>query len=150
MKFLVEQIQADRKKAMLVRDTSTKASLDLLLTSIQVLQKKHGYESLLDIPNEQVQEVVVKALKQVNDSIEAYIEVGQNVDKLEAERTLLETYLPKQLNEEEIREHLVPIIKAVKKAGGNYGVVMQQASLHFKGIANMREVGKIAKEMFQK
>jgi uncharacterized protein YqeY len=105
-KTLEEQIMADLKKAMKQSQKDrlrVLRSLKSALLEKEISQREGGKAELSD---EQTLEVLMKAAKQRKDSIEQFKEGGRDdlVQKEEAELAIINSYLPKMLTEEEIRD----------------------------------------------
>jgi uncharacterized protein YqeY len=103
---LEEQIMADLKKAMKQSQKDrlrVLRSLKSALLEKEISQREGGKAELSD---EQTVEVLMKAAKQRKDSIEQFRkgDRGDLVQKEEKELTIIESYLPEMLSEEEIRD----------------------------------------------
>ena len=115
---LLEQINADLKKAMLERDAVTRDTLRMVKSELLTL----------DNPDELA--VLSRAVKSRRDSIKSYLEGGRQdlADKEQAEIEVIERYLPKQLSEDEAREAISTIIEEL-------------------GLSSKKELGKVMKEV---
>ncbi|MFW2386700.1 MAG: GatB/YqeY domain-containing protein [Polyangiales bacterium] len=115
---LLEQIDADLKKAMLERDEVTRDTLRMVKSELLTL----------DNPDELA--VLSRAVKSRRDSIKSYLEGGRQdlADREQAEIEVIERYLPKQLSEEEAREAVAAIIEEL-------------------GLSSKKELGKVMKEI---
>jgi len=115
---LLEQINADLKKAMLERDEVTRDTLRMIKSELLTL----------DDPDELA--VLSRAVKSRRDSIKSYVDGGRQdlADKEQAEIEVIERYLPKQLGEAEAREAIAGIIEEL-------------------GLSSKKELGQIMKEL---
>jgi len=115
---LLEQINADLKKAMLERDELTRDTLRMVKSELLTLDKPDDLA------------VLSRAVKSRRDSIKSYIEGGRQdlADKEQAEIEVIERYLPKQLSEDEAREAIVAIVAEL-------------------GVSNKKELGRVMKEI---
>jgi uncharacterized protein YqeY len=115
---LLEQIDADLKKAMLERDEVTRDTLRMVKSELLTLDK----------PDELA--VLSRAVKSRRDSIKSYVEGGRQdlADKEQAEIEVIERYLPKQLSEAEAREAITAIIEEL-------------------GLSSKKELGRVMKEI---
>jgi len=115
---LLEQIDADLKKAMLARDEVTRDTLRMLKSELLTLEQ----------PDEIA--VLTRAVKSRRDSIQSYVEGGRQdlADKERAEIEVIQRYLPKPLAEDEARDAIAAIIAEV-------------------GASNKKEIGKVMKEV---
>ena len=147
---LTEKIKADLKVAMLARETVrviTQRGLLAAFVNESVAKKRKPIEELKD---DEALAVIKRSVKQHKDSIEQFAKGGRKdlVKEEEAELKILETYLPKMMDEREIRK----IAEAVKtklkisdksKIGVFVGTVMKEC----KGLADGGSVKKIAEEL---
>ena len=147
---LTEKIKADLKVAMLARETVrviTQRGLLAAFVNELVVKKRKPTEELKD---DEALAVIKRSVKQHKDSIEQFAKGGRKdlVKEEEAELKILETYLPKMMDEREIRK----IAEAVKtklkisdksKIGVFVGAVVKEC----KGLADGGSVKKIAEEL---
>ena len=147
---LTEKIKADLKVAMLARETVrviTQRGLLAAFVNESVAKKRKPIEELKD---DEALAVIKRSVRQHKDSIEQFAKGGRKdlVKEEEAELKILETYLPKMMDEREIRK----IAEAVKtklkisdksKIGVFVGTVMKEC----KGLADGGSVKKIAEEL---
>lgn len=146
---LKEQIMADLKEAMKQKQKDrlrVLRSLKSKLLEKEISERKGGEGELSD---EQAVEVLMKAAKQRKESIEQF-EEGDREDLAENEReelAIIESYLPKMLSEDEIREAVQEKIddlgaEDMSDMGRVMGVMMQE----LKGKAEGSKVSKVVKE----
>ncbi|MDD5397069.1 MAG: GatB/YqeY domain-containing protein [Candidatus Moranbacteria bacterium] len=147
-----EKILDDLKTAMKAGDTLRRDTLRLIDSAIKntEIEKKKREEGLSD---EEVLEVIARAVKQRQDSIRQF-EDGGRADLAEKEKVELEIlmpYLPAQLSEEEISKVIAEIVTTSGATGVNdLGKVMGQAMGKLKGQADGNVVREIAKKMLEK
>lgn len=126
---LHQDIREQMKGAMKARDTARLDVLRGLLSSFTneaVAKKRKPDEELSD---EEVLSVIGKAVRQRKDSIEQF-QKGGRADLVEAEQaelSILETYLPKQMSREEIIEYVKtkPLPQASEK-NQFMGIIMKE------------------------
>jgi len=144
-----KNIQADIKDAMKSGDSEKRDVLRMLDSMIKntEIEKNKREDGLND---EEVLEVVRKAVKQRKDSIQQYTDGGRKdlADKEKKEIDILTKYLPRQMSEEE----LIIIIKEVIKQSGikeksELGKVMGIIMGKVKGKADGNIVRKIVESM---
>jgi len=145
---LKEKITADLKDAMKSGDTTKRDTLRLLDSTIKnaEIEKKKREEGLSD---EEILEVIARAVKQRNDSITQYIDGGRPelAEKEKIELDILKTYLPEQMSEDEIRKVVKEIISAsTAVSASDMGKIMGQAMGKMKGKADGNVVKKIVGE----
>ncbi len=149
---LKEKITADLKDAMRSGNTLLRDTLRLIDSAIKnsEIEKKKRETGLSD---EEVLEVISRAVKQRQDSIRQF-EEGGRADLAEQERAELELlmpYLPAQLSKEAIAEIIADVIAKSGATGvADLGKVMGQAMGRMKGEADGNVVREIVKEMLEK
>ena len=129
---LLITLQDEMKVAMKARDQLRLDALRLMVSAIRYVE--------VDNPNlndEQVVEVLKKEAKKRREAIEAYKAAGrqESVEKEQYELTLIESYLPKTMPEEEVRVKVKEALESAKPE--NFGMAMNAA---------MKAVGKDAED----
>lgn len=145
---LKDRIGEDIKTAMKAKDKirlETVRSIKKAILEKEVALRPQGQDSLTE---EQEIELLAQQAKQRRDSIEQFQQAGREdlVTKETQELAIIETYLPKQLDEEELTTVLEEIIASVganspKDLGKVMGVVMKQ----LKGKADGKKIQEIVK-----
>ena len=112
--------------------------------------RKREIDERIDLTDADVQKLVVSALKQRQDSVDQFRKGGREdlVAKEEAEMKFLQTYLPAQLSEAEIRE----VVKASMAEAGasgpkDMGKLMKVLMPKVTGKADGKRVNEIVKEL---
>lgn len=135
---LLEQINADLKKAMLARDEVTRDTLRMVKSELLTL----------DNPDELA--VLSRAVKTRRDSIKSYVEGGRQdlADKERAEIEVIERYLPKQLDEAATREAIAALIAELGLSSKkDLGQVMKELKTRYQGQVDGRLASSIAGEL---
>jgi uncharacterized protein YqeY len=145
---LKEKIISDLRDAMRSGENLKRDTLRLLDSAIKntEIEKKKRETGLSE---EEVLEVISRAVKQRNDSIKQFIDGGRPelAEKEQKELEILKTYLPEQMNEDEIRAVVKEIISAAGSVSpGDMGRIMGQAMGKMKGKADGNVVKKIVGE----
>ena len=144
---LYETIVDDLTKAIKGRD---KERLSVLRGLKAAIKNKQVELRLQDLTDEQIFGVIKSEVKKRKEAIEKFVE-GSRQDlaaKEEAELTMLSGYLPPQLSEEEIKEIVAQVIQEVSASGPkDLGKVMKTAMAKFAGMADGREVNRLAREL---
>jgi len=144
---LYENIVDDLTKARKARDTEKTSVLRGLKTAIKNKQVELRSENLSD---EQMYGVVRSEVKKRKEAIEQFTEGSRQdlADKEESELAILSGYLPRQLSEEEIKDVLNQVIDEVSASSPkDLGKVMKAAMAKCAGIAEGREVNRLAREL---
>ncbi len=144
-----DQIMADLKQAMKNKEQDklrVLRSLKSKLMEREISERKGGEGEITD---EQAVEVLMKAAKQRKESIEQF-EKGDREDLAESEKAELEiinTYLPKMLSVEEVRDIVQEKIKELGAEDmSDMGQVMGALMQELKGKAEGSLVSKVVKE----
>jgi len=150
--MLKQQFRDELKQSMLAKDTEKTAIIRLIISALKYYEIQKGgagYEAT----DEDVLAVIQKEVKQRRDSIEQFQAAGRQdlVDKEQKELNLLQTYLPAQMPEDEIRKL---VQEAISQTGAtslqDIGKVMGALLPKTKGKADGSLVSKIVKEQLQK
>ena len=141
MPALQARLQAELTAARKAQD---KAATLLLGTTLSEV-KNRAIEVKRDLNDDDVIDVVRKAIKKRRESVEMYEKGGRNelAAKERAEITMLERYLPAQVSSDEIRS---AVRAAIAAGANNLGVVMGKVVPQFKGRADGSVINAIARE----
>lgn len=112
---LKAQISEDMKSAMRAKDSARLGTIRLLQAAI----KQREVDERIELDDSNVIAVIEKMLKQRRDSIAAYESANRNdladVEKFEV--SVLHTYLPQQLTEDEVKDILEKVVVDTGAAG---------------------------------
>lgn len=142
---LSEKINNDLKEAMKSKD-SFRLSVIRMVKGAMQLAKPNPREELTD---DDVITVISKQIKMRNDSIKEFEAAGRSdlVEQNKKEIEILNTYMPKQLSEEELTEIIDKVFEEVKPTSQkDMGLIMKNISPLVKGKADMSLVNKLVKE----
>lgn len=138
-------LQEDLKTAMKEKDTLRKNAITMVRAAILQQEK----DKKIEMDDEAILEVIAKAVKQRKDSIPDFIKGNRPdlVENLEREIEILMSYLPKQLNEEEVEEIVSQTIFEVgAQSAKDIGLVMKALMPKVKGRADGRLVNQLVKK----
>jgi uncharacterized protein len=126
------------------RKAQDKAAI-LLLGTVLSEVKNRRIELRRDPNDDDVIDVLRKAIKKRRESIEMYDKAGRAdlADKERSEAQALEKYLPPQVGDEEIR---TAVRAAISSGAANIGAVMGKVLPQFKGKAEGGAINAIARE----
>lgn len=145
---LKERINADIKEAMLAKDKARLQALRSIKSQIMLAEtEKGGTEG---ISQDAEMKLLTKAAKQRRESAELYAKQGRaDLEEVELqELAVIEDYLPKQLDEGDLRVRLLEIIQRVGATGpSDIGKVMGVASKELAGQADGRAISTVAGEL---
>lgn len=139
-----EQLKNDLKAAMIANNLIRRDTIRLINAELKQVE----VDKRVDLSNDDVISILLKAKKQRLDSIEAYKKANRDdlVKKEEDELNIILEYLPKQLSDDELRLEIKSIIESLNANGiKDLGKVMAKAKpLQTK--ADGARISKIAKE----
>ena len=150
--MLKQQLKDQLKEAMLAKDELKTSVIRFVLSGItyyEIQKGGAGYEAT----DEDVLTVINKEVKQRKASIEQFTAGGRQdlVDKEKAELAILESYLPEQMSEEEVRKY---VTEAVAQTGAStpqdMGKVMSSLMPKVKGKADGNLVSRLVREALTK
>ncbi|MGB3618054.1 MAG: GatB/YqeY domain-containing protein [Catalinimonas sp.] len=145
---LKSQIQNDIKSAMRAKDQVRLRTLRAIKSMILLEETKEGGSKELSDQDEV--RLLTKAAKQRRESADIY-RTQERVDLAEteeAELTVIEEYLPKQLSEAELRGRIEAIAAGVGAAGpADMGKVMGVASRELAGQAEGKTIAAVTREV---
>jgi len=141
---LKAQITEDMKTAMRAKDSTRLGTIRLLLAAI----KQREVDERIELSDADVIAVIEKMLKQRRDSITAYESASRAdlADIEKAEVVVLQTYLPKQLTDDEVAvllEQVVADMEAVDMK--DMGKVMAAIKPLVAGKADMAKISGLIK-----
>ena len=145
---LFDQVSNDIKSAMLAKD---KVRLEALRgIKKEFLEAKTAKGADGELTDDMAMKILAKMVKQRKESAQIYTEQNRPdlaVPEL-AEAAVIETYLPKQMNEEELTEALKAIIAQVgATTPQEMGKVMGVATKQLAGRADGRAISAKVKEL---
>ncbi|ARF14151.1 GatB/YqeY domain-containing protein [Sporosarcina ureae] len=144
MSELQDRLMADIRTAMKEKDTMKKGVINLLRAGLQ----NESIELKRELTKEEEIKIVQRELKQTKQSLDEGIKANRE-DIVEAEKAkiaIVESYLPKQMNVEEVKELIASLgISKDASMGQTIGVVMKEVA----GRAEGKTVSQAVKEYLQ-
>ena len=141
---LKAQISEDMKTAMRAKDSVRLGAIRLLLSAI----KQRELDERIELTDADVITVIEKMLKQRRDSIAAF-ESANRTDLADIEKfevTVLQTYMPKQLSDEELNQIITQVIADSGATGAkDMGKVVGLVRPLVAGVADMGKVSGLIK-----
>jgi uncharacterized protein len=137
---LKSQITEQMKDAMRAKDSARLGAIRLLLSAI----KQREVDERIELTDADVISVIEKMLKQRRDSITAFEGAGRtdlaDIEKYEV--SVLQTYMPKQMSDDEISQIITQVIadsgaQGAKDMGKVVGLVKPL-------VAGMADMGKVS------
>ena len=141
---LKQQITEDMKTAMRAKDSVRLGAIRLLLSAI----KQREVDERIELTDVDVIAVIEKMLKQRRDSITAF-ESANRTDLADIEKfevSVLQTYMPKQLSDDELNQIITQVIADSGAAGAkDMGKVVGLVKPLVAGVADMGKVSGLIK-----
>ncbi len=112
---LKKQIEEKLNQALKVKDKKTYPTLRLIVSAIKDTEIANRTKGKKDITDSDIMTILKKMIKQRNESCEVYKKAGRN-ELLENEKREIEvinTFLPKQLSEEDTKKICEEAVKSV-------------------------------------
>lgn len=144
---LKDSLYADMKAAMKESQGKTKLSV---LRLVKAAVQYEEIEKHRELSDEEVLGVIAREIKQRQDTIPDYQRANreESVNKIRKEIEYLQTYLPRQMSEEEIRDLVYQVIKDTQAKGSkDIGKVMKSIIPQTKGRADGKLVSSIVKQI---
>jgi uncharacterized protein YqeY len=138
-------INKEIKQAMLSKDSVKLASLRAVKSAIIMAQTEKGAN---DLDESSMQKIIQKQVKQRKDAAQIYIDQSRQdlADDELAQVKILEQYLPKQLDELEIKTVIEEIISSVGATSmADMGKVMGLVNQKLAGKADGKIIAQIVK-----
>lgn len=146
---LLEKVNGDLKVSMKAKDEIRNNTLRQIKTAVMNSEIKKGQP----LSDEEVSAVIFSLVKSHNDSIESFKKGGRTelVEKEERELSILKTYLPEQLSDEELKKIIgEAIAETGASSAKDTGKVMGRIMPKVKGKADGSKISLIVKQLLEK
>ena len=147
---LRDQLSNDIKLAMKAGEKKKVATIRLMQAAIKekdINSRTEGHESALTA-DPGILDIFTKMVKQRQDSIAAF-EKGNRDDLAQNEKdelAIIQTYMPKQMSEDEAKAAVAAVIKAIGASGiKDMGKVMAELKTKYSGQMDMSKAGGFVK-----
>lgn len=147
---LKAKITADLLAAMKAKDEAKVSVLRLLKAAIMKFEVSGDKKK--EAGDDDVLQIIGKEVKQRKDSVEAFRKGGREdlAAKEKAEMELLQSYLPAQMSEEEVREVVKGIISQIGATSKtDFGKIMGAAMRKVKGKADGQVVSRVVMSLLK-
>ena len=147
---LSTQIAEEMKAAMRAKDTVKLEALRSIKSAILLSNTEKGAGGELSEADEL--KLLQKLQKQRKDSLEIYVEQGRDdlADEEKAQLEVIESFLPKQMDENELRDYLQELITRLGVEGPrDMGKVMGTASKELAGKADGKTISNVVKDLLK-
>ena len=145
---LEQQVMTEMKEAMKAKNEGVLRALRAIKAEIIKAKTEPGAAGEIDEATEQ--KFLQKMMKQRKDSLEIFEKQGREdlASKEREEMAVIEKFLPKQLDEAEIKETVIKIITETGASSpADMGKVMGVASKQLAGKADGKTISSIVKEL---
>lgn len=139
---LLKQLRKDNMMAMKEYDTVKKGVLGMVISAVALAEKEKGVE----LSKEDELTYVQRELKQTRDSLQQTpVSRTDLIEETKKKIEILESYLPKQLSAEEIKEAIEKIMseKGLEPVKKSQGVVMKEMMAQYKGQVDGKLVNQV-------
>ncbi len=148
---LEQKVMSELKTAMLAKDEKSLRALRAIKSAIIIAKTSEGAHG--EIKEEDEMKLLQKLVKQRKDSLEIY-EKQNREDLAEKEReeiVVIEKFLPKQIDETELKEIIAKIVTETGASSpADMGKVMGAANKQLAGKADGKKIAGIVKELLAK
>lgn len=148
---LKETIESGIKDAMRAKDADRLRALRAIKSMILLEETSGSNADGLSADAEM--KILMKAAKQRKDSLDVYVTQNRPdlAEKEQAELSIIEEFLPKQLSDEELTIRIAEIIEAVGATSpADMGKVMGAASKQLAGLADGKAISVKVGELLKK
>ena len=139
---LTEKIDSDLKRAMIDKDEARLSTIRMLKSAIQyVAIEKSG-----PLGDAEIVQVIQKQIKQRKESIQQFVDGGRKemAAKEENEARILESYLPKQISQDELKKIVEQEVKSQGAASKkDFGRMMKHLNEKLAGSADNKRLSEI-------
>jgi len=145
MSKLKEKLQQDLKEAMKAKDTFKRETIRFLMSAIKQVEVDERKE----LTDDDILKIIQKSAKQREEAAKQYREADRPdlYEKEEAEAAILKTYLPKQLDDNELKAIIQEIISKTGASGmKDMGNVIKAVMAKVGSAADGKRVSTLVKE----
>ena len=145
---LEQKIMAELKTAMLAKDEKTVRSLRAIKAAIINAKTSEGAGG--EIKEEDENKLLQKMVKQRKDSLEIFLQQNREdlAQKEREELEVIERFLPKQLDADQLKEKVKNIIQVNGASSpSDFGKIMGIASKQLAGQADGKAISAVVKEL---
>ncbi len=145
--MIESSINQDLKQALLSGDKETVSILRFLKSSIQDFKVNNGLDRQSPLDDNQTIPILNKELKKITESIEVFEKAGsqERVNQSLAEAEIIKKYLPKPLNEVDIKKIVQDVIE--NNPGENMGSLISLSRQKIGPMADGSLIAQIVKEL---
>lgn len=143
---LLETLRKDKMTALKEKDTIKNGVCSLLISAIALAEKENHCE----LSDEDALAYVQKELKQTKESLSMTpLDRSDMIEETQRKIDILESYLPQQMNQEEIQTAIEGILADLKldPIRKNQGIIMKEMMTRYKGKTDGKSVSAVAQKL---
>jgi len=144
--MLKEKLMEDLKESMKTKDTVRKNAVQMVRASILQIEKDKGIE----VEDEKIIDIIAKEVKTKKDALKDFEKAERQdlIDLTNREIEILQEYLPKQLNRDEVKSEVQKIISEIGATSmKDMGTIMKEAKAKMGASAEGKTINEVAKEI---
>ena len=148
--MLREDLQNALKTAMLNKDTLTTGAVRMIIAGMKEKDVEARGKGLEKASDDILLSMMQTMIKQRNDSIKMFVDAGrlELADKENKEITVIERFLPKQMNEEEMQNAIkILIVETGASSMKDMGKIMGALKSKYSGQMDMGKANGLIKNL---
>ena len=148
--MLREDLQKALKESMLAKDTQRVSAVRLIIAGMKEKDVDARGKGQKEASETELLSMMQNMIKQRRDSIDMYLKGNRQdlADKEQAEINVIETFLPKQMSDDEV---LAAVKAAIAATGAtsmkDMGAIMKEAKAKMGASADGKTINEVAKEI---
>lgn len=117
------------------------------MVKTKISTEKGRLSNVSELPEAEILKIVKREMKEIQDTIDSYRKAGMadRVPEEEEKLRILESLLPSQLSDEDIRSLVAQVV--AETGGRNFGQVMKAVMAKVAGRADGKRVSEIVKQV---
>lgn len=146
--MIIENIKTEQLQARKIQDKFKTKVLTALYSETSIVGKNNGNRETND---DEAIAVIKSFIKKLNETIVILKDKEKDISEQKAELSIYESFLPKQLTEEEIKNIVIEAIKTIENPSmKSMGIVMTVLNTQYKGLFDGSIASKVVKEELSK
>lgn len=144
--MLYDDFRKEKMVALKNKDKLRNKVITNILSDLTYIKKEVGHE-----PTEEDSiKAVSKQVKQLKETMELSKNRPEALEELKAELAILEEYMPKQLNEEEIKAEVLKLLEenGIELSQKNRGAIMKTVMPALNGKAEGKLINQVVSSLF--
>jgi len=146
------QIEEKLKQALKDKDKNIYPTLRLVVSAIKDAEIANRSKDNKNLPESDIMSILKKMIKQRNESAEIFKKADRQelLDIETKEITIISSFLPKQLNDEETKKICLDVVKSTEASSmKDMGKVMGKLKSEHAGVLDFSKVSLILKDLLK-